>query len=106
MLLTSAGVNGLKRGAVIVDCAASEFGGNVEGSVVRERVITESGVTIIGDPDLASGVPVTASQQIARNLADTLVHFVREAEEGAPAALTVDMNDEIDAAMVVAGGDK
>lgn len=107
MLLTSAGVNGLKRGAVIVDCAASEFGGNVEGSVVRERVITESGVTIIGDPDLASGVPVTASQQIARNLADTLVHFVREAQaEGAPTALTVDMNDEIDAAMVVAGGDK
>lgn len=107
MLLTAAGVNGLKRGAVIVDCAASEFGGNVEGSVARQRVVTESGVTIIGDPDLASGVPVTASQQIARNLADTLVHFVREAQaEGAPTALTVDMNDEIDAAMVVAGGDK
>ncbi|ERH30134.1 NAD(P) transhydrogenase subunit alpha [Alloscardovia omnicolens] len=107
MLLTSAGVNGLKRGAVIVDCAASEFGGNVEGSVARQRVVTESGVTIIGDPDLASSVPVTASQQIARNLADTVVHFVREAaQEGAPAALTVDMNDEIDAAMVVAGGDK
>ena len=29
MLLTKAGVDGLKRGAVIVDCAASELGGNV-----------------------------------------------------------------------------
>ena len=105
MLLTSAGVNGLKRGAVIVDCAASEFGGNVEGSVVRERVITESGVTIIGDPDLASGVPVTASQQIARNLADTLVtSCTKRKPKALQPCLTVDMNDEIDAAMVVAGG--
>ncbi|WP_418968559.1 NAD(P) transhydrogenase subunit alpha [Alloscardovia omnicolens] len=104
VLLTAAGVNGLKRGAVVVDCAASDFGGNVEGSVPRETVITEGGVTVLGMPDLASGVPVTASQQIARNLADTLVHFVRTHDDAT--ALTVDMTDEIDAAMVVAGGDK
>ena len=38
VLLTKAGVNGLHRGAVIVDCAASDLGGNVEGSAVGEQV--------------------------------------------------------------------
>ncbi|OTA25723.1 NAD(P) transhydrogenase subunit alpha [Alloscardovia macacae] len=96
VLLTAAGVMGMKRGAVIVDCASSDFGGNVEGSVPRESVVTDGGVTILGMPDLASGVATTASQQIARNLADTLLHFLRDG------ALSVDADDEIDAAMVVA----
>lgn len=60
VLLTAAGVKGLKRGAVIVDCAASDLGGNVEGSAVGEQV-TEGGVKLIGAPYLASGVATTAS---------------------------------------------
>ena len=58
VLLTAAGVKGLKRGAVIVDCAASDLGGNVEGSAVGEQV-TEGGVKLIGAPYLASGVATT-----------------------------------------------
>ena len=42
VLLTKAGVAGLHRGAVIVDCAASDLGGNVEGSTVGTQV-TENG---------------------------------------------------------------
>ena len=96
MLLTKAGVDGLKRGAVIVDCAASELGGNVEGSTVGTKV-TEGGVTIIGAPYLASEVTNTASNLLARNVADVLAHFVRDGK------LAMDLNEELDNALVVAG---
>ena len=96
MLLTKAGVDGLKRGAVIVDCAASELGGNVEGSAVGTQV-TEGGVTIIGAPYLASEVTNTASNLLARNVADVLAHFVRDGK------LAMDLNEELDNALVVAG---
>ncbi|WP_169171286.1 NAD(P) transhydrogenase subunit alpha [Bifidobacterium oedipodis] len=96
MLLTKAGVNGLHRGAVVVDCAASDLGGNVEGSVIGEQV-TEGGVKIIGAPYLASGVATTASNLLSRNVADVLVHFVRDGK------LAQDLSEELDAAMVVAG---
>ena len=62
---------GLHRGAVIVDCAASDLGGNVEGSTVGTQV-TENGVTIIGAPYLSSGVSTTASNLLSRNVADVL----------------------------------
>ena len=96
VLLTTAGVKGLKRGAVIVDCAASDLGGNVEGSAVGEQV-TEGGVKLIGAPYLASGVATTASNLLSRNVADILVHFVRDGK------LAIDLNEELDNAMVVAG---
>ena len=96
MLLTKAGVDGLKRGAVIVDCAASELGGNVEGSTVGTQV-TEGGVTIIGAPYLASEVANTASNLLARNVADVLAHFVRDGRLG------IDLRQELDDALVVAG---
>ncbi|MCH4849833.1 NAD(P) transhydrogenase subunit alpha [Bifidobacterium pseudolongum] len=96
MLLTARGVEGLHRGAVIVDCAASDLGGNVEGSEVGTHV-TDGGVTVIGAPYLASEVSTTASNLLSRNVADILVHFIKDG------ALVVDPADEIDAAMVVAG---
>ena len=96
VLLTAAGVKGLKRGAVIVDCAASDLGGNVEGSAVGEQV-TEGGVKLIGAPYLASGVATTASNLLSRNVADILVHFVRDGKLGQ------DLTEELDDALVVAG---
>ena len=74
-LLTSSGVAGLRRGAVVVDCAASDLGGNVEGSVPG-TLVTDNGVTLIGAPNLASEVPDTASALLSRNLADTVTHFI------------------------------
>ena len=84
------------HGIVIVDCAASELGGNVEGSTVGTQV-TEGGVTIIGAPYLASEVTNTASNLLARNVADVLAHFVRDGK------LAMDLNEELDNALVVAG---
>lgn len=96
MLLTAAGVAGLHRGAVIVDCAASELGGNVEGSVIGTQV-TDNGVTMIGAPDLASRTATTASALLSRNIGDALAHFVRDGK------LCVDGADELDDALVVSG---
>lgn len=96
VLLTKAGVDGLHRGAVIVDCAASDLGGNVEGSTVGEQV-TEGGVKLIGAPYLASGVATTASNLLSRNVADVLTHFVHDGKLG------MDLTEELDNALVVAG---
>ncbi|PJM74514.1 NAD(P) transhydrogenase subunit alpha [Bifidobacterium simiarum] len=97
MLLTKAGVDGLHRGAVIVDCAASDLGGNVEGSKPNQTLITDNGVQLIGAPDLASGVATTASNLLARNVADVLAHFVTDGK------LAMDLGEELDDALVVAG---
>ena len=96
VLLTKAGVDGLHRGAVVVDCAASDLGGNVEGSAVGEQV-TEGGVKLIGAPYLASGVATTASNLLSRNVADVLSHFVHDGKLG------MDLTEELDNALVVAG---
>lgn len=96
VLLTSAGVAALHRGAVVVDCAASALGGNVEGSTIGTQV-TEGGVTIIGAPTLASEVSNTASNLLSRNVADVLAHFVRDGQ------LRITPGNEIDDALVVAG---
>ncbi|MFT8357993.1 NAD(P) transhydrogenase subunit alpha [Bifidobacterium aquikefiri] len=96
MLLTKAGVDGLHRGAVIIDCASSELGGNVEGSQPG-KTVTDNGVTIFGTPDLASGVATTASNLAARNLADVVSHFA--SAEG----MKFDLSLELDDALVVSG---
>ena len=95
MLLTKAGVGGLHRGSVIVDCAASELGGNVEGSQIGTQV-TDGGVTVIGAPYLASEVSTTASNLLSRNVADVLAHFLVNGR------LEVRQGEELDDAMVVA----
>ena len=94
VLLTARGVEGLKRGSVIVDCAASELGGNVEGSTIGASV-TDGGVTIIGAPYLSSQVPNTASNLLARNVADVLAHFVRDGR------LAIKAGEELDDALIV-----
>lgn len=96
VLLTRKGVEGLHRGAVIVDCAASDLGGNVEGSAVGTHT-TEGGVTIIGAPYLASEVSATASNLLSRNVADILTHFIVDGK------LTVTPSEELDQAMIVTG---
>ena len=95
-LLSAEGVANLHPGAVIVDCAASDLGGNVEGSQVGTRT-TDKGVIMIGAPYLASGVATTASNLLSRNVADVLVHFLRDG------VLSIKVDDEIDQALVVTG---
>lgn len=77
----------MKKGAIIVDMAA-DSGGNVEGSRPGETVIKD-GVTIVGTINLASRMPVHASEMYARNLFNFISPFIKDGK------LLLDWNDEI-----------
>jgi len=89
VLLTGAMVAAMAAGSVIVDLAV-ESGGNVEGNRPGEIVTTANGVKIVGHMNMASRVPVDASQLYARNLLAFLALIVDK--EG---QLRIDTADEI-----------
>ncbi len=60
-------VAAMKPGSVIVDLAA-EKGGNVEGTVKDEKVVTDNGVTIIGYTDFPSRMAAQSSSLYATNI--------------------------------------
>ncbi|QEN12023.1 Re/Si-specific NAD(P)(+) transhydrogenase subunit alpha [Mycolicibacterium sp. ELW1] len=70
-IITAEMVASMKSGSVIVDMAAAN-GGNVEGTVKDQAVLTENGVTIIGYTDLAGRLPTQASQLYGTNLVNLL----------------------------------
>ncbi|RJS46837.1 Re/Si-specific NAD(P)(+) transhydrogenase subunit alpha [Nocardioides cavernaquae] len=70
-IITAEMVASMKPGSVIVDMAAQN-GGNVEGTVKGEKVVTANGVTIIGYTDLAGRLPAQASQLYGQNLVNLL----------------------------------
>lgn len=74
VIVTKEMVAGMKPGSIIVDLAA-EGGGNVEGTVPGEEVVTENGVRIIGLCPLEATVPTHSSQVYASNLTNFLEHF-------------------------------
>ena len=92
-LITGAMVEKMKPGSVIVDVAA-ETGGNCELTKPGEMV-EFNGVTIIGPLNLASAMPLHASQMFSRNVQTLIEHLRKEGE------LVLDMNDEIVKAMCV-----
>ena len=95
-LITAADVAAMKRGSVIVDMAAAQ-GGNVEGSVADQVVVTENGVTIIGYTDLAGRLPAQASQLYGTNLVN-LAKLVTPDKDG---AWTLDMDDVVQRGVTV-----
>ena len=98
LLVTRAMVATMKPGSVVVDLA-SESGGNVEGSVAGE-VIDLNGVTIWGGRDVASEMPVHASQLYAMNVFALISPSI---DEG---AISIDIDDEVyDACVVVFNGE-
>src|SRR5206468_2361352 len=66
-LITAQMVTSMKPGSVIIDMAAAS-GGNVEGTMPGEAVLTDNQVTIIGYTDLAGRLPAQASQLYGTNL--------------------------------------
>jgi H+-translocating NAD(P) transhydrogenase subunit alpha len=70
-IITADMVASMKSGSVIVDMAAAN-GGNVEGTIKDQAIVTENGVTIIGYTDLAGRLPATASQLYGTNLVNLL----------------------------------
>jgi NAD(P) transhydrogenase subunit alpha len=95
-LLTAADVASMKPGSVIVDLAAGS-GGNVEGTVAGERVVTKNGVVILGYTDLAGRLPGQASQLYSTNVFN-LLKLVTPAKDG---ALTLDFEDVVQRSITV-----
>ena len=95
-LITAADVASMKPGSVIVDMAAGQ-GGNVEGSVAGERVVTANGVTILGYTDLASRLPAQASQLYGTNLANLIKLFTPEKD----GRLAIDFDDIVQRSVTV-----
>ncbi|RYJ00945.1 MAG: NAD(P)(+) transhydrogenase (Re/Si-specific) subunit alpha, partial [Actinomycetales bacterium] len=93
---------GMKPGSVIVDMAAA-MGGNVEGSVAGEKVVTDNGVTILGYTDLAGRLPTQASQLYGQNLVNLLKLLTPEKD----GQLVLDLDDVVQRGMtVVKNGEK
>ena len=93
ILVTTAMVEGMSRGAVIVDMAA-DSGGNCELSEAGV-VVDHQGVQIVGMANPASGMPTHASFLYARNVANVLALM------GPEGNLAPDWEDEIVAGMCV-----
>jgi H+-translocating NAD(P) transhydrogenase subunit alpha len=87
LLVTADMVKGMRQGSVIVDLAA-ESGGNVELTKAGEE-LEVGGVTIIGTRNVPSTMPLHASQLYARNVANLLIHLVKDG------AINLDFEDEI-----------
>ena len=86
----------MKSGSVIVDMAAAN-GGNVEGTVKDQAIVTDNGVTIIGYTDLAGRLPATASQLYGTNLVNLLKLLTPEKD----GQLTLDFDDVVQRSMTV-----
>ncbi len=73
VLVTDDMVKSMRFGSVIVDMAV-EQGGNVIGSELNKNV-QKHGVTIIGEGNLPSLLPMNASDLYAKNMATLLLHL-------------------------------
>ncbi|NGN63610.1 NAD(P) transhydrogenase subunit alpha [Streptomyces sp. A7024] len=95
-LVTERAVQRMRSGSVVVDMAASDLGGNVEGSEPDKTAVLENGVTLIGAGNLPSVMATAASTAYARNISALLTHLLHEG------AVRIDTDDEIQAGVVVA----
>ncbi len=96
ILVTAEMVHAMAPGSVVVDLAA-EGGGNCE--LTRAGVdVVEHGVHVLGPVNLASDVPLHASQMYAKNLVTLLGEIVKKGE------LALDPANEVVAGVVVTRG--
>lgn len=95
-LITAEMVATMRPGSVIVDMAAAN-GGNVEGTVPGERVVTANGVIILGYTDLAGRLPAQASQLYGTNLLN-LLKLMTPQRDG---VLVLDFDDVVQRSMTV-----
>nr|WP_216598150.1 MULTISPECIES: Re/Si-specific NAD(P)(+) transhydrogenase subunit alpha [unclassified Ruegeria] len=83
-------VKAMKPGSVIVDLAA-ERGGNVEGTVPDEKVVTDNGVTIIGYTDFPSRMAAQSSSLYATNIRHMMTDLTPEKD----GQINHDMEDDV-----------
>ncbi len=87
VLVTDAMLATMKFGSVVLDMAV-EQGGNVEGSECNKTIV-KNGVTIIGESNLPSLLPMNASELYAKNI-QTFIEHLATSE-----AMHWDMEEEI-----------
>lgn len=87
ILVTEEMIKSMKTGSVIVDMAV-ESGGNCELSE-KNKTVVKHGVTLIGESNLPSLLPVNASQLYATNISTLLLHLANSA------GFTFDPEEEI-----------
>jgi proton-translocating NAD(P)+ transhydrogenase subunit alpha len=92
-IVSSAAVERMKAGSVVIDIAA-EQGGNCELTKAGETVL-HGGVKVVGPVNLPASLPYHASEMYARNL----FNFLKPALP--KGVLTVDWNDEVFAGAVL-----
>jgi NAD(P) transhydrogenase subunit alpha len=95
VLVTDEVLRRMRPGSVVVDLAASGLGGNVEGSVAGQTVVTGNGVTVVGAATLPSRLATSASQAFSRNVAALVGQLTSDG------ALAIDLTDEIQQGVVV-----
>src|SRR4051812_37898682 len=95
-LITADMVAAMRPGSVIVDMAAQN-GGNVDGTVAGEKVVTTNGVTIIGYTDLAARLPAQASQLYGTNVVNLLTLLT----PGRDGRLVLSFDDVVQRSMTV-----
>ena len=95
-LITADMVASMKSGSVIVDMAASN-GGNVEGTVPGQAIVTDNGVTIVGYTDLAGRLATQSSQLYGTNL----VNLMKLMTPGKDGELVLDWDDVVQRAITV-----
>lgn len=86
-IITAAMIAAMKPGSVVVDMAA-DSGGNVEGTVAGEKVWVND-VLIVGPTNIASRMPIHASEMYAKNLYNFVAPFIKDG------ALVLDWEDEV-----------
>jgi H+-translocating NAD(P) transhydrogenase subunit alpha len=87
LLVTEEAVRRMRPGSVVVDLAA-EMGGNCELTEPGQTVVRD-GVTIIGELNLPSTMPLHASQMYSRNVSSFVGLLARDGE------FVIDFDDEI-----------
>jgi NAD(P) transhydrogenase subunit alpha len=95
-LITKEMVDSMTPGSVIIDMAAAN-GGNVEGTVKDQKILTDHGVTIIGYTDLAGRLPGQASQLYSTNLVN-LMKLMTPEKDG---QLVLDFDDVVQRSMTI-----
>ncbi|OBK27620.1 NAD(P) transhydrogenase subunit alpha [Mycobacterium asiaticum] len=95
-IITADMVAAMTPGSVIVDMAAAN-GGNVEGTVKDQVVVTDNDVTIIGYTDLAGRLPAQSSQLYGTNLVNLLKLMTPEKD----GQLVLDFDDVVQRSITV-----
>ncbi len=92
-------IQAMKPGSVIVDLAA-ERGGNAEGTVPDEKIVTDNGVTIVGYTDFPSRMAAQSSTLYATNIR----HMMTDLTPDKDGKVNHNMDDDVIRGATIAHG--